>query len=366
MAVWLLAGVWASFFFVQVSLSQGNEIQMGETQPTEIAAPPTSETPAWILCQNASAQPRIMKSTHVYVKNSSDPESQSLDLYVPSQTTPDANLPIMLYVHGGGLVKGDKSNLKGHETAFPNAGCIVACMNYRKSGPTAAGTDKAMYPDHVEDVAAAVAWLYYNAKKIGGDSNRIYLMGHSMGAGLVALVATDEQFLAKYNISLGSLKGVICNDGGHFDLMERAKRPQSRRVIENAYGTDQNVWRMASPSSHVRAGKKIPPFFLTYTTAPKEAMADAFARLLSQADVPVTTFSSLGRNHEEVNFAVSRSGDPLNAAVFRFLAAHGMSGKQTRIDAPPTEVLRPGPSTMERKRLLAAFRNLRNAIIGRI
>jgi acetyl esterase/lipase len=339
---------------------------MGAPRPTEMAAPPTPEITAWILCQKASAQPRIMKSTHVYVKNSANPESQSLDLYVPPQTTPDANLPIMLYVHGGGLAKGDKSNLKGHETVFPNAGCIMACINYRKSDPGPTGTDKVMYPDHVEDVAAAIAWLYHNAKKIGGDSNRIYLMGHSVGAALVALIATDEQFLAKYSISLGALKGVICNDGGNFDIMERAQRPQSRRIIENAYGTDQNVWRIASPSSHVCAGKKIPPFFLTYTTAPKEAMAEAFARLLSRAGVPVTMFSSLGRNHEEVNFAVSRSGDQLNAAVFRFLAAHGMSGKQTGMDAPPTEVLRPGPSTMERKRALAAFRNLRNGILGRI
>ncbi len=108
-----------------------------------------------------------MKSTYVYVKNSANPESQSLDLYVPPQTTPDANLPIMLYVHGGGLVRGDKSNLKGHETAFPNAGCIMACINYRKSEPGATGTDKARYPDHVVDVAAAIAWLYYNAKKMG-------------------------------------------------------------------------------------------------------------------------------------------------------------------------------------------------------
>ena len=133
-----------------------------------------------------------MKSAHVYVKNSANPESQSLDLYVPPQTL-QTRTPIMLYVHGGGLVKGDKSNLKATKPPFQTP-AIMACINYRKSEPGATGTDKAMYPDYVEDVAAAIAWLYYNAKKIGGDSNRIYLMGHSVGAALVALVATDGQF----------------------------------------------------------------------------------------------------------------------------------------------------------------------------
>lgn len=307
------------------------------------------------------AQPRIMKSTHVYVKNSTVPASQSLDLYVPAGTTPGANLPMVVYVHGGGLAKGDKRNLKDHETAFPKAGYIIACINYRKSDPDASGASKAMYPDHVEDAAAAIAWLHYNARQIGGDPNRIYLMGHSSGAALVALVATDPQFLARFKISLASLQGVICNDSGFYDLLERARRPQSRRVIENAYGTDQNVWKMASPSSHVSAGKNIPPFFLTYTTMPKEAMAETFARLLSQAGVPVTVFSSLGRDHEEVNSAVSQPGDPLNAAVFGFLAKHGGTGA-TGGAAPAPEIPGPGSSPRQRKRVFSA---LRDALKGR-
>lgn len=308
------------------------------------------------------AQPLIMKSTHVYVKNSADPSSQSLDLYVPAQAVPGANLPMMVYVHGGGMARGSKNNRKGHEITFPKAGFITACINYRKSDPDAEGHEKAMYPDHVEDVAAAIAWLHYNARQIGGDPNRIFLMGHSSGAALVALVATDEQFLAKFKIPLSTLKGVICNDSGFYDLMERAKRPRSRLVIENAYGSDPAVWQKASPSSHVRAGKGIPPFFLTYTTMPKEKMAEAFAHQLSSAGIPATVFSSLGRDHEEVNFAVSDPGDPLNTAVFRFLST-AASGKSSQISQPAADS--PRQAGRERRRPLAAIRNVLKGIIDR-
>jgi arylformamidase len=306
----------------------------------------------------AGTTPAIMKSTHVYVKNSTDPVSQSLDLYVPTQTAAGSGRPIMVYVHGGGLARGSKSNLKGHETTFPRAGYITACLNYRKSDPGASGEEKTMYPDHVEDVAAAVAWLHYNARAIGGDPHRIFLMGHSSGASLVALVATDERFLAKYNIPLSALGGVICNDGGFFDLIERAKRPQSRRVIENAYGPDPEVWKMASPSSHVRPGKNIPPFFLTYTTGPKETMSESFAALLTRASVPVTLFSSFGRDHEEVNVAISRAGDPLNAAVFAFLHRHtGPAAAHPTPTDPAVPAQRADSPPRKRRRPLAALRN---------
>jgi acetyl esterase/lipase len=314
----------------------------------------------------AGNAPAIMKSTHVYVKNSTDPVSQSLDLYVPAQTVPGSGRPILVYVHGGGLARGSKNNLKGHEVTFPRAGFITACINYRKSDPGASGEEKTMYPDHVEDVAAAIAWLHYNARSIGGDPNRIYLLGHSSGASLVALVATDERFLARYQISLAPLKGVICNDGGFFDLMERAKRPQSRRVIENAYGPDPEVWKMASPSTHVRAGKNIPPFFLTYTTGPKEAMSESFARRLTGAGIPVTVFPSLGRDHEEVNGAVSRPGDPLHAAVFQFLDRQGSSAAGNPTAAQPAPAPRVEEPPRKRKRPLAALRNALKDRFGRI
>lgn len=148
-------------------------------------------------------------------------------------------------------------------------------------------------------------------------------MGHSMGAGQVALVATDEQFLGAHGLTLADLQGTICLDGGFYNLMDRSKRDTSREVIEKSYGTDQSVWVEASPTSHVKSGKHIPPFFFTYTTRPKERMAQSFSDQLKGAGIPVTMFPSMGRAHDEVNWAVSDPTDPLGAAVFKFLSTNG-------------------------------------------
>lgn len=288
--------------------------------------------PNLLLCQSipiSSASIRIVKSTHVYVKESSVPDQQSLDLYRPSNAKPGSNLPMVVYVHGGGFAKGDKGNTKGHDKSFPTAGYLLASVNYRLSDTTPGpGTGGAMYPEHVKDVAAAIAWLYYNAEKIGGDRNRIFLMGHSAGAALVSLVATDNQFLNKYGVPFSAIRGVIALDGGSFDLAKRASRPRSRAIIENAYGTNRDLWRIASPINHVRSGKNIPPFFLNFTTKPKEELAMDFAAKLKGAGIDVVVFPTIGRGHEEVNFAVSKSGDPLNRAVFKFIADRDGGGNQ--------------------------------------
>ena len=104
-----------------------------------------------------------------------------LDLYAPKG---DAPAPILVFVHGGGFLKGDK----GGSDAWPNAnvgrmaaqaGFLGVVINYR------------LAPDHgwpagAEDVAAVVAWLKDHAAAHGGDADRIVLMGTSAGAVHVA------------------------------------------------------------------------------------------------------------------------------------------------------------------------------------
>lgn len=105
-------------------------------------------------------------------------ERNVLDLYGPR---PGALRPVVLFVHGGGFVLGDKG---GAGDAWPNAhagrwaarhGMVGAVMNYRL-----APADP--WPAGAEDVAAAVAWLRANVAQHGGDPARIFLLGTSAGA----------------------------------------------------------------------------------------------------------------------------------------------------------------------------------------
>ena len=99
-----------------------------------------------------------------------------LDLY----GTPGAAAPVLLFVHGGGFVQGDKGDggrwVNAHVGRMAaRAGLLGAVMNYR------------LAPDHgwpagAEDVAAAVDWLRAHAGERGGDAGRIVAIGTSAGA----------------------------------------------------------------------------------------------------------------------------------------------------------------------------------------
>jgi len=126
--------------------------------------------------------------------------SQRLDLWVP----PAQGFPTVLFIHGGSLTSGDKTDEDYRDVClpFPAAGIACANVNYRL-GP------EHPWPAQAEDVAAAVAWVRTNIAQRGGDPRKLVLLGHSSGAMLVALVGTDERYLAPHQLALDDLRGVV-------------------------------------------------------------------------------------------------------------------------------------------------------------
>ena len=111
----------------------------------------------------------------------SDPR-QRLDLYVPA--IPIGSAPVLLWVHGGGFLRGEKSspdhpyNAHAGRWAARN-GMLGVVMNYRLA-------PNATWPSGGEDVGLAIDWLRANAAAYGGDPGRIVAMGTSAGAVHVA------------------------------------------------------------------------------------------------------------------------------------------------------------------------------------
>jgi acetyl esterase/lipase len=270
---------------------------------------------------------------------SGDARLQSLDLYLPAGAggpapsggsappgAPDAPpasgsgpragalRPIAVFVHGGAWAIGDKRRVGEKARAFLEAGFLFASVNYRLSPAV-------RHPAHVEDVAAAIGWLARSAPGWGGDPSRFVLVGHSAGAHLVALVATDARRLAASGVSLTAIRGVVPLDGAGYDIPAQVERnPLVRRMFERAFGPEGEGWRDASPIAHVVEGKGIPPFLLVHAgrRAASEAQAAALAARLGEAGVEARLHHEPEKNHGSVNRDVGVEGDPLTDAVIGF------------------------------------------------
>lgn len=247
-----------------------------------------------------------------------DPNLLSLDVYAPPNAD---NLPVVLMIHGGGWSLGDKGTPDvGINKAdyFTSHGYIYVSINYRLSPDVT-------HPTHVEDVAAAVSWVLENIDDYGGNPAHLYLMGHSAGAQLAALVATDEHYLAAQDHALSELSGVILLDGtgydiplslgGQFFLPDRILQ-----MYADAFGTDPVVWSDASPVTHVASGKGIPPFLILYTgRVAAEVEAGELTSLLLKSDVPAWTYQDLSANHASINGDIGKSGDAVTEQIRLFL-----------------------------------------------
>jgi acetyl esterase/lipase len=151
---------------------------------------------------------------------SPDGAAQRLDLFYPSQA-PGANVPVIVHIHGGQLIKGNKGSNPGTpagmwKPAVLARGYVFVSINYRL-GPTY------RFPAMIEDAKCAIRYLRANASTLFIDADRIGVTGTSSGGYLAALVATADP-------SAG-----FDGNGGYQGVPSRVRAA----VIE--YGADMNL-----------------------------------------------------------------------------------------------------------------------------
>jgi len=137
---------------------------------------------AGLVAGCSTAPPTVPFSLGTAHRNLTYCNSQGLDLYIPraAATRP---LPIALYVHGGGMTAGDKSDLNPvFLNALASAGYAVASVNYR----LAPGS---RFPTQLEDVKCAIRYLRVTAPTYGLNGSEMFAFGTSVGGQLVALAA---------------------------------------------------------------------------------------------------------------------------------------------------------------------------------
>ncbi|MEM9061642.1 MAG: alpha/beta hydrolase [Pseudomonadota bacterium] len=123
-----------------------------------------------------------------------------LDVYTPPGERGDPK-PVVVFFYGGSWQWGDRGDYPFVGVTLANEGFVTVVPDYRKYPDV-------QFPGFLEDGATAVAWVQKNISNLGGDPERIYLMGHSAGAHIAALLGTDERYLAEAVVA-DALRGVI-------------------------------------------------------------------------------------------------------------------------------------------------------------
>ncbi|MEA3365997.1 MAG: alpha/beta hydrolase [Candidatus Hydrogenedentes bacterium] len=258
---------------------------------------------------------RVTKDIPYADSGNADPNLVSLDVYAPES---GADCPVVIYVHGGGRRRGDKSNVNAKPGRFTAEGYVFVSLNYRLSPDV-------VHPVHVQDVANAIAWVHENIASHGGDAGKLFLLGHSAGAYLVALVGVDERYLQNAGKDLNILTGVVPLDTAAYDIPLRLWLSGSgmQDLIANAFGTDPEVHADASPVTHVAPEKDIPDFLLVYVASREIARieAEGFEERLNEANVPVEVYPAEGKNHMTLNRELGLPDDPPTDKVLEFFNA---------------------------------------------
>ena len=123
----------------------------------------------------------------------------SLDVYAPHQAT---NAPVVVFFYGGSWEGGRRRWYRYVGEALASNGVIAVVPDYRKYPDV-------RFPDFMEDAANATKWTFAHAAEFGGDAKRIFVMGHSAGGHIAALLACDKRYLNAAGMQPRDLAGMI-------------------------------------------------------------------------------------------------------------------------------------------------------------
>lgn len=222
----------------------------------------------------------------------------SLDVYRPSHVAQlrAGGAPIVVFFYGGDWAYGKREWYRFVGTALAAQGVIVVIPDYRKYPQVA-------MDGFMRDGARAVAWAHAHAAELGGDPRAIFVMGHSAGGQIAALLATDPQWLAPYDMQPHDLAGFI-GLAGCYDF---TPIPLKQKDMLGTFGHTLAEQRRAQPVLFVTGHE--PPMLLLQGSADRE-VNPANAISLDQAmrahgeDVTLKLYPGIG--HSPLLFALSR------------------------------------------------------------
>lgn len=259
----------------------------------------------------------------------SDPVKHRLDLYLPPG---GEKFPTVVWIHGGAWTMGDRKAYGGLGRRFAAEGIGLAAISYRLSPAV-------RHPEHARDAARAFGWVRHRIAGYGGDPDHLFLMGHSAGGHLAALLATDPKYLKEADVPAGALKGVIPMSGVYLIPALPRDTRGILRFLSDAFGSDPEVCRDASPVNHLGT-LACPMLVITETkdTLRVRPSMEILRAAVRARGIPDVEFADAeDRDHLSIVLRLASAGeDPVRGRILEWirLRCRGRDGSSRREEGP--------------------------------
>jgi acetyl esterase/lipase len=251
-----------------------------------------------------------------------------LDVYLPNEAAPGERRPVLLQVHGGAWMIGDKRE-QGIPlmTHLASRGWVCVAINYRLS-------PLATMPDHIIDVKRSIAWIRAHIAEYGGNPDFVCITGGSAGGHLTtlaALTANDPNFQPGFEEVDTRLDAAV-PFYGVFDFLDRANdrgknkmaRTLAPKVFKCLPEENPELWDSVSPITRIHSDA--PPFLIiqgSHDSLVYEGEADTFVqRLREKSQQPVLHARLRGAQHAFEIFHSVRSAHAVRGATAFLEKAH--------------------------------------------
>ena len=214
-------------------------------------------------------------------------EIESVDVY-RTKKNPE-NAPINIYVHGGAWRNGRSADFAFLSEMIVDAGAHSVIVDFSNIDDVG-GNLMTM----AQQVRSAVAWVYNNAQKFGGDKNRLYLTGHSSGGHLTSTIVTCD-WHRDFGLPKDIVKGAMLASGMYeltpVRLSKRSKYVNFTDAIVDELSAMRHIDRLNCPIVVAHGTQETPEF---------QRQARDFAAAVKAAGKPVTFIVAEGYNHFEI------------------------------------------------------------------
>lgn len=239
-----------------------------------------------------------------------------LDIYYPAKERGQKQFPVILFVHGGGFVAGDKIQRKNIGLFFARKGFCVVIPNYRLAPAHP-------WPAGAEDVAATVQWTQEHIKEIGGNVDRLIVVGESAGAAHVAAATLISRFHSKKSFKIS---GAVFISGLYDVVLDNLAKKQFGLLgndpsNEAYFGKNREDW---ATKSTIDLADALPfPLLISYAELdPIQMQIQAgmlFSRLVRDHGFSPDIVAIRGHSHLSQIYSINTGDTTLTDEIERFI-----------------------------------------------